>query len=55
MRKLFPIALCATTLLALLLFYGPASAEELSFVPKGETAAEPYLLEKPASPGRRVA
>jgi pimeloyl-ACP methyl ester carboxylesterase len=54
-RKLFPIALSATTILALLLLYVPASAEELSFVPKGETEPEPYLIEKPAStePGMR--
>ena len=55
MRKLFPIALSATTILALFLLCVPASAEELTFVPKGETEAEPYLLEKPAStePGKR--
>ena len=35
--------------LALLLFCVPASAEELSFVPKGETKPEPFLIEKPAS------
>ena len=41
--------------LALLLLCVPASAEELSFVPSGETKPEPYLLEKPAStePGKR--
>ena len=55
MRKIFPIALSATTILAFLLLCAPASAEELTFVPKGETEAEPYLLEKPAStePGKR--
>lgn len=41
--------------LILLLSCVPASAEELSFVPKGETEAEPYLLEKPTTiePGKR--
>ncbi|MDC0175924.1 prolyl oligopeptidase family serine peptidase [Planctomycetaceae bacterium] len=49
MRKLFARVLSATTTLALLLFCEPASAAELTFVPSGETEAEPYLLEKPAS------
>ena len=35
--------------LALLLLCVPASAEELSFVPSGETKPEPYLIEKPTS------
>jgi hypothetical protein len=43
--------------LLLLILCVPASAEELSFVPQGETEPEPYLIEKPASsaPGKRHA
>ena len=39
---------CAVALVLLLLCVS-ASAEELSFVPSGETKPEPYLIEKPAS------
>ena len=39
---------CAVAL-TLLLLCVPAPAEELSFVPKGETEPEPYLIEKPES------